>query len=281
MTPLDDFTRWRGLLDGSARRFLSPTELSAFEAIPPADREAQLKALLEAPIARFTPVNDAWFRARWAETLRLVHPGPALLEVATGEADMIPQAMARAGLGGRYVTANMNREANRGLRERTAGLGLRVEIVEDDAANILRHAGPDAFDVIAFQHGLNDVIQAILCAREGVDTAGGDWMELLPGMIAMVRRELDGGTLEEHAMPGLLALMRALAVVLKPGGLIIINHYQFQLDLDWGYPPELWEGLVPLARGWLRGLPGFTEASLPGHHPDWWLFLRKDERGPA
>ena len=264
-------------VDECARRFLNEGELARFASIPEELRRTQLKALLESPIREFTEVNEAYFRARWGETLALLHPGKdvAVLEVATGNADMIPQAMARSRAGSRYVTANMNVAANRSLLERTAGLDLRLELVEDDAVNIQRHVGPDAFDVIAFQHGLNDVIQAVLCGREGVDTAHADWMELLPRMIRILREETGAGTLESHAKPGLLHLMGSLLGVLKRGGVIAINHYMFQLDLDWGYPPALWEGWIPVARTWLRDLEGVREIELQNHDPNWWLFLKK------
>jgi hypothetical protein len=277
MIPLDSFPRWSTRLDGCARRYLDAADLARYESIPASGRQSRLRALLESPIREFSPVNEAYFRARWGETLGLLHPSPdlALLEVATGDADMIPQAMARSHAGGRYVTANMNVSANRSLLGKTAELGLDVELIEDDAANIERHSGPEAFDAIAFQHGVNDVIQAILCGREGVDTVKADWMEVLPRMITIVQGELAAGTLEDHAKPGLLALMSSLLAVLKRGGLIAINHYMFQLDLDWGYPPGLWAGFVPLVRGWFRELYGAKEVSFDGYEPNWWIFLRK------
>jgi hypothetical protein len=277
MVPLDSFPRWSPRLDGCARIFLSAAELARYESIPAQERQRQLGALLDRPLHAFSMVNEAYFRARWGETLGMLHPdrGIAVLEVATGDADMIPQAMARSHAGGRYVTANMNRAANRSLLAKTAGLDLARELLEDDAANIERHSGPEAFDVIAFQHGMNDVAQAILCGREGIDTTDADWMETLPRMIGIIRREVASGTLEDHVKPGILALMRPLIRVLKRGGTIAINHYMFQLDLDWGYPPGLWAGFVPLVREWLRGMEGVEEARFNGYEPNWWMFLRK------
>jgi hypothetical protein len=277
MTPLDSFQRWSGPLDESARRYLSASERESYEAIPPRERQEQLRALLSSPIRHFSAVNEAYFRARWAETLCMLQPGPelALLEVATGDTDMIPQAMARSHPGSRYVAANMNRELNARLLRRVEGLDVRMELVADDAAGIERRFGPGTFDVVALQHGVNDVVQAILCSREGVDTVFTDWMETLPEMIRIIRREVGAGTLEAHVRSPFIALMRSLIEVLKRGGVVAINHYMFQLDLDWGYPPELWAGFVPLVRGWVRELSGVQEVFLEGFEPTWWLFLRK------
>lgn len=278
MHPLDSYAHWAPKLDECARRFLNADERKDYMKLGEADRQAQLRALLEAPIARFTAVNTAYFRARWAELLgRLCPEGSlALLEVASGDEDMIPQAMARSHPGSRYVAANMNKILTRGLLEKTAGLPLSVEVYEDDAANITGHAAYGGFGVVAFQHGVNDVVQAILCAREGVDTVHADWMETLPKMIAILRRETAEGTLEEHVKAPFLLLMETLVGALRPGGVVAANHYQFQLDLDWGYPPSLFAGFIPMVRSWLGELRGAREVFLDGYEPNWWLFLRRD-----
>lgn len=277
MKTLDSYEKWSPRLGDCARRYLSTEELEQFDRMPAEYRQARLKDLLGSPIASFTPVNEAYFRARWAETLAMLHPQSdlSLLEVATGDADMIPQAMSRSHPGSRYVTANMNKALNESLLARTQGLDIRLELIEGDAANIESHLGRECFDVVAFQHGVNDVAQAILCGREGVDTVFADWMETLPLMIRMLQREVGEGTLEEHVKGPFLTLMRTLLAVLKKGGWVAINHYMFQLDLDWGYPPELFSGWMPLVRGWFKELEGVEEVYFEGYEPNWWIFLRK------
>lgn len=277
MIPLDSYQKWSPRLDGSALRFAGGSELAAYEMIAPEERQRQLQALLEHPIECFSAVNEAYFRARWADTLMMLHPDGdlKLLEVASGDADMIPQAMSRTHPGSLYVTANMNRLLNDSLLERTKSLDIRLKLVDDDAANIGEHFGSGVFDVVAFQHGVNDVLQAILCGREGVDTIYSDWMETLPKMITMLQRETAAGTFESHVKEPFMALMRQLVDVLKPGGTIAINHYMFQLDLDWGYPPALFEGLIPLVRGWFGGLAGTEEKIYGGYEQNWWIFLQK------
>jgi len=277
MIPLDDAARWLPRLDESARRYLSDREFSEYEAIPRDTRDAELRALLNAPIARFTAVNEAYFRARWGEALDRLHPNGemTLLEVASGDADMIPQCLARLRPGSRYITANMNEKLNESLLKKTGGLPLSFQLISDDAANIPQHLGDGQVDVVAFQHAVNDVLQAILCAREGVDTVHSDWMETLPAMIEMLRRETVAGTLEESVQGPFMALMRSLWPTLRPGGFVAINHYMFQLDLDWGYPAKLFEDMLPMVRPWLHDLPGVREVVLDGFDPQWWIFLQK------
>lgn len=277
MVPLDSYDKWLPLMKESARLYLNNKELEEFRSIPDNEMGCQLKNLLEKPIANFTAVNDVYFRARWAEVLKILHPGSdlKLLEVATGDADMIPQVMARTHSDSYYITANMNKILNKSLSEKTKDLQLNMHIIEDDAAYIEKYIGRESVDVIAFQHGVNDVIQAILCDREGVDTTYTDWMQTLPKMIEILQREKVQKTLEQHAKTPLLGLMRTLLEVLKKDGIIAINHYMFQLDLDWGYPPDLFEKIVPITREWISELKECKEIAIDGFDSNWWMFLKK------
>jgi hypothetical protein len=277
MIPLDRYEKWSVCLDERATQYLNDEEHREYQAIPGHERLLQLKALLERPIAHFTPVNDVFFRARWAEALATLKTGTplALLEVASGDADMIPQMMARAYPHSRYISANMNQILTERLREKTRHLPLDVRIIEEDAVEIDRRLPAQSVDIIAFQHAVNDVLQAILCQREGVDTVDADWMDTLPQMIRILQQELSQDTFEPHTRPAFLFLLEKLSGVLKPNGLIVMNHYMFQLDLDWGYPPGLWENLIPVTREWMNALPGFKEVFFEGFDSHWWIFYRK------
>ena len=277
MIPFDRYEKWSPILDECARIYLSEHGFQEYQSIPDAERLRQLKALLEKPVVNFSAVNEAYFRAKWAEALSAACPNKklTLLEVASGDADMIPQMMARAYPSSRYITANMNRILTARLRENTKDLPITVEVIEEDAANIERFLPAESVDMIAFQHAVNDVLQAILCDREGVDTVDADWMETLPKMIGILQRETAQNTLEQHAKTPFLSLLGKLLLVLKKDGLIVMSHYMFQLDLDWGYPPGLWENLIPITREWIRELPGCKEVFFEGFHPQWWMFYQK------
>jgi hypothetical protein len=277
MIPIDQFEKWLPLLDESARLYLNKTGLEEFYSISENEKESRLKALLEEPIANFTIVNDVYFRARWAEILKMIHPHKELklLEIASGDADMIPQVMARTHPGSDYITANMNKILSKSLLAKTKDLSLNVKIVEDDASCIERHTGRETVDIIAFQHSINDVLQAILCDREGVDTIYTDWMDTLPKMIEILQKEILQNTLEEHVKIPFLGLLDVLLKVLKTGGIIAMNHYMFQLDLDWGYPPDLHENMILIVRQWIKELTGCKEVYFKGFETNWWIFLQK------
>jgi hypothetical protein len=277
MIPLDRYEKWSACLDKQAIKYLDEREYQEYQSIPASERLSQVKAILEKPIAHFTPVNEVFFRAQWAEVLRIGHADKdlTLLEVASGDADMIPKMMARVRPHSRYITANMNRILTERLQAKTGNIPVEVVVIEEDAAWIDRHLSHESVDLIAFQHAVNDVLQAILCDQEGVDTIYADWMETLPKMIQIMQREISQNTLERNVRPAFFSLLEKLLKVLKKDGLMVMNHYMFQLDLDWGYPPVLWEDLIPIVREWIKNLPGCKEVLFDGFEPHWWLFLQK------
>jgi hypothetical protein len=277
MIALDEYKKWLPILQKHASDLLNNREYEEYNRLSYSEIAAQLKAILEKPIASFTVVNELYFRARWAEVLNTFYPekGITLLEVATGDADMIPQMMGHTRPGSRYITANMNKILNHSLLEKTKELPVQMELIEDDAALIEKHIGRESVDLIAFQHAVNDVIQAILCDREGVDTIYADWMETLPKMIEILQREVGQNTLELHSKDSFLGLIRTLLKVLKKDGIIAMNHYMFQLDLDWGYPSDLFENMLPIVRQWLCELKECEEIVVDGFDSNWWIFLKK------
>lgn len=277
MIPLDNYQKWFPLLEDSAQLYLSKEEYEEFSQLPEATVKQQLKNLLEKPIAEFSVVNELYFRARWAEVLNTIYHGNdlSLLEIATGDADMIPQVISSTHPGSHYITANMNKILNKSLLGKTKDLNLKMEIIEDDAAFIEKHIGKESVDVIAFQHAVNDVIQAILCDREGIDTIYSDWMETLPKMIEILQKETKQNTLEQHGKAPFLGLIKTLFQVLKKDGMIAMNHYMFQLDLDWGYPSDLFANIIPMVRQWISELDECEEVFFEGFDSNWWMFLKK------
>ncbi|MDF2537967.1 MAG: hypothetical protein K0S76_988 [Herbinix sp.] len=276
MKPLD-VIKEHVISDENARKYLNNSEYSEFLSIMPEIRASQMKALIVKPIAQFTVINELYFRTRWAELIHSLYGENqvTLLEVASGDADMIPQALSRSNPGSTYIAANMNKILNESLLNRTKDLSIKMLLVDDDAANLKSHIGSDSVDIIAFQHGVNDVIQAILCDQVGVDTIYSDWMDTLPKMIEIIQKQVQEGTLEQNAKPAFLGLVSTLLDILKENGIIAMNHYMFQLDLDWGYPADLFENFMPLVRGWISELSGCKEVYIDKFDSQWWIFLKK------
>ncbi len=276
MKSMDIFRR-EILAPDNARKFLNEKEFSEFCLIPQEERTTFLQELISRPIARFTVINELYFRSKWAELIRFIYGSRpiTLVEVASGDADMIPQALARSNPSSTYITANMNKQLNESLLVKTQGLDLNISLIDDDAMHLNRYISRKTADLIAFQHGVNDVLQAILCTAAGIDTVYCDWMELLPKMIQLLQQEIEQGTLEQNTKPVFLKLIAILMEELKDGGILAISHYMFQLDLDWGYPADLFENLIPMIRKWFSELAGCEEIFYEQFNLQWWLFLRK------
>lgn len=260
----------------NAERFLSQAEYERFITIPEKERACQLNDILNFPISKFTEVNELFFRSKWANLFnRLYLKKPIkLLEIASGDADMIPQALDISNPQSTYITANMNKILNQSLLSKTKNLKLKLELIDDDAANIKSYISESSVDMITFQHGVNDVLQAIICGKYGVDTVFADWMEILPEMIRLLNKELSENTFEQTVKSPFLQLMDNLRSLLTKDGIIAINHYMFQLDLDLGYPKNLFENLVPIIREWFREAGDYEELEFDGFNKQWWIFLK-------
>jgi hypothetical protein len=276
MIPLDKLNQ-SILCDDNAIKFLNSNEYDEFKSISETEKLQELKNILTSPINKFTSINELYFRNKWADLIGKIYGNNpvVLLEVASGDADMIPQALSRSNIGSTYIAANMNKELNRSLLSKTTKLNLKFQLIDDDAAQINQYLNEKAIDIIAFQHGVNDVLQAILCSQEGIDTVNSGWMDTLPIMIKLLQKEIKANTFENNVKTSFLKLINNLLLTLKDDGIIMINHYMFQLDLDWGYPSDLFENLIPMIRLWFKNDTELKEVRFPGFEPQWWIFLKK------
>ena len=258
---------------------LLPWELKDWLNMPDEIKEQKIKRICSKPLCEedFTVVCSVYFRLKWLDAFKKCLPcdEAAVLEVGSGSSVNIPNALTFFNKDSRYITANMNKKLTEELRRHTADLPIVIDVIEDDANNILNHLNPNSVDAIAFEHSVNDVIQTILCEKRGIDTAHSDWFEILPKMIQIINKEYADATLEQSVKNDFLSLIKNCLSVLKPGGYIIMSHYMFQYDLDLGYNQELWQDFLPVIRPWLKELDIGREVSVDGFDSQWWLFYQK------
>lgn len=261
----------------NGKKFLNEQEYENFVNFNTEMREDLLRNLLEKPIDEFTEINELYFRWKWSELFNILYGKDeiCLLEVASGDADMIPQSLSVSNPNSKYITANMNKALNESLIRKTKDLNINLVLIDDDAGMITEYIKEREVDIIAFQHGVNDVLQGILCAKNDVDTVNCDWMECLPKMIELVKNEVSNNSFNESLKEPFLNLLKTLALVLKTEGLIAISHYMFQLDLDLGYPREIFEDLILIVRKWLVDNDEFEEVFYDGFDNQWWIFFKK------
>ena len=258
---------------------LFPHELKDWLDMSEKDRNQKIQRICSIPLCDedFTVIYSLYFRIKWLDAFNkcLPHKKATVLEVGSGSSDNIPSALTIFDTSSKYITANMNEKLTEGLKLNTAELPIAIDVIEDDANNILNHLPPDSVDAIVFEHSANDVLQAILCEKRGIDTIHNNWFDILPEMIKIIGKEYANGTLEQSVKREFLSLLNNCLSVLKPRGYLIMSHYMFQYDLDLGYNQELWENILPFIRPWLKELNIGNEVSADGFDPQWWLFYQK------
>jgi len=280
MKHLDNYKNVMELIrQNDLNSILFPWELKEWSNMPDEIKEQKIQRICSIPLCNedFTVVYSVYFRIKWLDAFNkcLSCKEVTVLEVGSGSSVNIPNALTFFSKASRYITANMNKKLTEGLRQNTASLPIIIDIIEDDANNILNHLAPDSVDAIAFEHSVNDVLQAILCEKKGIDTTHSDWFDILPEMIKIIGNEYVNNTLEQSVKNEFLSLVRNCLSVLKPGGYIIMSHYMFQYDLDLGYNQELWQNMLHVIRPWLKELDIGKEASVDGFDSQWWLFYQK------
>ena len=276
MKPIDSFDKEIISLK-NAQRFLSENEYNNFLNLGDKLKEDLLREILENPIDEWNEVTELYFRSKWASLFNTLYTDKDIyvLEVASGDADMIPQTLSISNPNSNYIAANMNKILNDSLIRKTKGLNINLKLIDDDASKIRDYIDDNKVDIIAFQHGVNDVLQAILCSNNNIDTVECEWMELLPKMIELVKIEVENNTFEETLRKPFVNFINELSYTLKMDGIIAINHYMFDLDLKWGYPREIFENLISIIREWLANSDCLQEVYLDGFDENWWLFLHR------
>lgn len=222
---------------------------------------------------------DLYYVISWARAFELLGLSKDLkaMEVASGDVTVVPNAVELYTKGtGAYLTANLNKDLTRNFIEKTKPLQIGIQVVEDNALNLDRHCTPETFDVAAFQHAVNDIIQTTIADKVGIDTVNNSWWDILGPMIQATENFYRLGRLAEVASGEFLQLIKVCCDLLKPGGFMIFNSVIYQLDLDLGYTKELYGSYIQIAREWLTssGLP-LEEVSLPHYDPQWWLVVKK------
>ncbi|EGT3616501.1 hypothetical protein FHH43_09700 [Clostridium perfringens] len=276
MKPIDNF-QGEILSLNNAKKFLNENQYANFKKISDSSKIELLKEVLEKPIDNWNEVTELYFRSKWANLFNTLYCNKkiCLLEIASGDADMIPQTLSISNPDSYYIAANMNKILNESLIRKTKELNINLKLIDDDASNIREHIENDKVDIIAFQHGVNDVLQAMLCANNEIDTINCQWLDLLPQMIELVKKEVENNTFEETLKKNFIRFINEIAYTLKKDGIIAINHYMFDLDLKLGYPLNIFENLIDIIREWLKEDHNFEEISFENFDNHWWIFLKK------
>lgn len=282
MRPIDDSTKWLDrIISKDASNILTASERESWNGITNADKIRFLAELIEKPIVFENPeiIYDWYFRNKWADALKAIHKETSIsvFEIGAGGCDIVPKAVANSFShpDTKYVTANLNKELTQIFKWKTEKDPITISVIEDDALNVSSYVAKNAFDIIVFEHSVNDVLETILAEKNGIDTVNGGWMDILPSITEVVNREWNNGTFEENTKPEFLNLISTCLEVLKPGGFLVFAHYQFQYNLDIGLSSELNQALIPTVRKWFCEQNIGEEIFFDDFDPNWWMFIKK------
>jgi len=279
MKALDNLQKWLSKLeDDTTLGVFSPHEKAEFLAIPLARKHELLRDIMEKPVDFESSLVWPWYNwNKWVEVLQTAKPGESisLLELAAGSSIGIPRAMSAAFPHPEtfYTTVNANKELTKWFRDSTKDLALNIEIIEDVANDLEGQVQGKTFDVVAFEHSINDIIFDMLGRKNGLDTVNVNWFAIHEEMIRFTNDEFTRGTLKSSVKDEIMGILASCKKVLKPGGIIIISHFMYQYDLDRGMNPVFWEQLLPIFREWVTETGEMREVFYDGFDPQWWMFL--------
>ncbi|MEK3782376.1 hypothetical protein [Paenibacillus sp. FSL R5-0810] len=272
-----------GEFDDILKRDFSRDMISELEQMNAVQLENKLKDILAVPIdiskPRVFEYLQLYYSASWHNLfMELNLPRPlSLLEVGSGDIVYIPKALdAYSNNMGTYVTANLNRELTRSFQDKTKGMDINVQVIEDDAANIGLYYPASSFDVVAFHHAINDIIQTIIADREGIDTVNHDWWTIEPLMLQAVMDYHRKGMLKDAAYDAFIQIMDTSRKQLKSGGYMIFDNITYAGYDEMGYSSEFHSSYIELARSWISEANlGLEEIEIDSYDNQWWMVLRK------
>lgn len=202
----------------------------------------------------------------------------SVYEIAAGDSIYVPQALEAYSAGhGSYVTFNLNKELTQNFRAKTKNMRMNIRVIEDNGVHVLRYFQEGSFDVIAFQHAVNDIMQTIVADIDGIDTLHNNWWEIEPQMLQAVYTRYRAGTLKETAYEKFIDIIKVCYQSLKQGGYMIFDNCTFNATYDEAvYSMEFHSLYIDMVREWIAEADlGLEEITVDGYKKKWWMILRK------
>lgn len=282
MIPIDNFEKWKERLHlEKAKDVLNADEKIELNKISFEKRSDILREMFESPIscANITVMYSLYFRNKWLDALATINKKApvSVFEIAPGGNDVIPSTVSRLfnHPDTVYTASNTNKMLTKLFYENTKNLPIKIKVIEEQAQMMTAYAKPEQFDAVVFEHSVNDIIYDMIARKNGLDTTNEDWFSLLSETIRHLNGEYADGTYESTVKDEILNVFSSCLNVLKKDSYIIINHFQYQEDLDWGMNYEIWDNLLPAVRKWVNEAKIGQEVFFDDFEPQWWMFIKK------
>jgi hypothetical protein len=152
----------------------------------------------------------------------------SIYEIATGDTVHVPQSLdIYSADRGKYITLNLNKELSQSFLSKTKNIDANVRLIEDNGVNILNYYSENTFDIVAFQHAINDTVQTIIADIEGIDTLNNNWWEIEPQMLRAVYASYQAGKLKDMVCEKFIDIIKVCYKSLKKNGYMIFNNCTF------------------------------------------------------
>ncbi|NCA67425.1 MAG: hypothetical protein EOM87_05120 [Clostridia bacterium] len=245
--------------------------------------EAHINRVMTSPIKYVNsfdrPLYQLYFIASWANLYNslLEDKKISLLEVATGDSCYVINALEHHSSDkGEYVTFNLNKKLSSSFIAKNIDKAVKIKVIEDNGMNVSNYFTQNSFDIIAFHHAVNDIVQTIIAEIEGIDTINCDWWVQEPEMLRAVIKHHRNGTLKQNAYGSFIKIVDVCSQVLKTGGYMIFDNRTFAIKEGLDYSTEFHDSYIAMAREWINesALP-LKEITVDGYDSKWWMILKK------
>lgn len=245
--------------------------------------ERQLEQVIQIPLNLSSPVSyelyQLFYMVSWQQIFaKLELPAEAkVFEIAAGDTVHVPKALDAYSESATYVTANLNKALTQRFIDKTEGLRIGIQVIEDDGVRILNYVPEGSIDVVAFHHAVNDIVQTIISGIEGIDTVNNDWWTIEPQMLRAVMAYHERGELKAAVHGDFTRMIETCGKLLRPGGYMVFDNCTFEGYEEIGYSTSFHSAYIELTRQWIQEAElGLEEIRLDGYDSaNWWLILRK------
>ena len=201
------------------------------------------------------------------------HPGARVAEIGPGASVILPVAISLATQGDAEYTA-VDPDAKRllELEKRLSNLPISKRFIASAAGDLPQQVPPCSFDYVVGHHIINDLIETIVASQQGPAT--GSSLNERYSAVRLVSKLYRRGNLWNIVEKDLKKQLGGCWHSLEEGGLLVWNHFTFKLDVEWGYPLELYSSLTHFFRRRFL-VEEHWEILEAGLDPDKWLVARK------
>ena len=209
-----------------------------------------------------------------AKHLSSVRGTPSILEIGAGSNENILRAITFGlkGIPFEYIVYNENKILSREFIERANVFTGSFLIREQD---ILKADSADKYDLVILQHAINDIAENHFAKAREIDTVEQSWWSSRSERFKLLNELVQSKNGLEQLAAVFAGLVDRLLVMIKPGGILLVNHCCFQNEVRDGYNRELNNQYIRYFRDVAARVDLLVEVDSGLNHQWWFLSQRR------